>query len=66
MWLFLISLDQVCIKRNPFQVHRCSEGDAGNEEAIRKVASNSEKIAWRCVGVREGTTLKVITFPLGD
>jgi hypothetical protein len=35
---FLISKDQVCIKRNPFQVSRCSEdkGDGGNEEAIRK------------------------------
>jgi hypothetical protein len=35
---FFISKDQVCIKRNPFRVRRCSEGkgDGGNEEAIRK------------------------------
>jgi hypothetical protein len=33
-----ISKDQVCIKRSPFQVLRCSEGksDGDNEDAIRK------------------------------
>jgi hypothetical protein len=36
---FFLSKDQVCNKRNPFPVRRCSEGksDGGNEEAIRKV-----------------------------
>jgi hypothetical protein len=40
MTFFFIPKDQVCIKRNLFRIHRCSEGkcDGGNEEAIRKVS----------------------------
>jgi hypothetical protein len=35
---FFIPKDQVCIKRDLFRDHRCSEGkgDGGNEEDIRK------------------------------
>jgi hypothetical protein len=35
---FFISKDQICIKRNPFRVHRYNEdkSDGGNEEVISK------------------------------
>jgi hypothetical protein len=53
---FFISKDQVCIKRNPFQVHRSSEGksDRGNE-AMRKGPEDCSQ-QWKigieqCIGL---------------
>jgi hypothetical protein len=65
---FFISKDEVCIKRNPFRVHRCrkGKGDGGNEEAIRKGPAAFGKFAWDYVWIGEWTTLKVIIFPLCD
>jgi hypothetical protein len=63
---FFYFQDQVCIKRNPFRVRRCSEGksDGGNEEAIRKGPAALLPTVKNSHGaVGEGTTLKVITFP---
>jgi hypothetical protein len=66
---FFISKVQVYIERNLFQVHRCSEGksDGGNEEVIRKGPAALLPTVENSHGVvGEGTTLKLITFPLCD
>jgi hypothetical protein len=34
-----------------------------SEKDLQQMLSNSGKFAWSSVGVGEGTTLKVITFP---
>jgi hypothetical protein len=68
-FFFFISKDQVCIKRKPFESIDAVKAKATEviyQKRTCSIASNSGKLAWSCVGIGEGTTLKVITFPLCD
>ena len=65
MWLFFISKDQVCIKRNQMQQRQKRWSPwISYQKATCSIASNSGRFAWSGVRIGEGSTLRVTTFLL--